>query len=618
MRQCVSCGKQNPDDQDFCSCGEYLRWEPTGYFEAVKPPEPKPQDAAPPVVKVTQGEPVAPETGNGHGNGHAPPAPPPPPPATATKTPAVAPQPSSTPVSRPVHQTLVRGAVPTPPREAEPAQQIPSTITLRLPDGDHAKGERLHQIVDPGQTSRVLAMVRNQSGVVDNYDLRIEGLPEDWYSIYPETVYLVPFGAGGTYEQEGEIHLHPPRSPEAEAREWDLKVVADSRAHRVVAAWAPLSLHVETYIELVTTLRPQRKKGRRRANFDVTVGNKGNGPVVVALDGEDPDGELTFGSNRPPQEIPRGAVVTTQMQVKPPKQIWLGRSRDHQLSVRTVAGEEAQERAAAEPLKASIIENAPPPKTKRFWQRRPPHVPGLYPPRVYKPQLYAPDVQMGPGGPQIRMPQFRAPQVSGPRMGSVNAGNMVRGKVKMPSRPGGAPAAPQAPMMPTQGIFRQKQWITWWLPLLLALLVVLLLLLYKLYATNNVVVPNVIGQKKAFDAQVVLGKSGLKLGKTAQKTDDSKPAGTVLAQTPAPKKEVAKGSTVDILIATGSGNVKVPSIVGLDPAAADHALRAKNLTLGSSSPPNADPKAKIASQVPAVGEVVKAGAAINIFFPDPN
>src|SRR3954451_18159334 len=108
MRQCVSCGKQNPDDQDFCSCGEYLRWEPTGYFEAVKPPEPKGQDAAPPVVKVTQGEPVAPESGNGHAH----PAPPPPPPATATKAPAVAPQPSSTPVSRPVHQTLVRGAVP--------------------------------------------------------------------------------------------------------------------------------------------------------------------------------------------------------------------------------------------------------------------------------------------------------------------------------------------------------------------------------------------------------------------------------------------------------------------------------------------------------------------------
>ena len=30
MRTCQSCGKQNPPDRDFCDCGEYLRWEPTG------------------------------------------------------------------------------------------------------------------------------------------------------------------------------------------------------------------------------------------------------------------------------------------------------------------------------------------------------------------------------------------------------------------------------------------------------------------------------------------------------------------------------------------------------------------------------------------------------------
>src|SRR3954470_5389259 len=352
MRQCQSCGKQNPDDQDFCSCGEYLRWEPTGYYEAIKPPEPAEDEPAvmspPPVlpaVKVTPAEPVKPENGNGHA------APPP----TAEKLPAVAPAP---PVARPVHQTLVRGAVPA-PRQAEPAQQVPATITLRLPDGDYAKGEALHQAVEPGQRERVLALVRNQSGIVDNYDLRVEGMPDDWWSIFPGTVYLVPFGAGGTYEQEVEIHLHPPRGPESEAREWELKVVADSKAHRVVAAWAPLALHIQPYVETTTTLRPQRKKGRRRANFDVTVGNRANAPVIIALDGEDPDGELRFGFNRPPQEIPPGGVVTTQMQVRPPKQIGIGRSRDRQLSVDTVTGEEAAERAAAEPLAAGILEEGP-------------------------------------------------------------------------------------------------------------------------------------------------------------------------------------------------------------------------------------------------------------------
>ena len=64
------------------------------------------------------------------------------------------------------------------------------------------------------------------SGIVDNYDLRIDGMPDDWWSIFPGTVYLVPFGSGGTYEQEVEVHLHPPKSPDAEAKVWELRVVA--------------------------------------------------------------------------------------------------------------------------------------------------------------------------------------------------------------------------------------------------------------------------------------------------------------------------------------------------------------------------------------------------------
>ena len=37
MRVCASCGRENPDDADFCVCGEYLRWEPTNHVRAVSP-----------------------------------------------------------------------------------------------------------------------------------------------------------------------------------------------------------------------------------------------------------------------------------------------------------------------------------------------------------------------------------------------------------------------------------------------------------------------------------------------------------------------------------------------------------------------------------------------------
>ena len=37
MRICQSCGRENPDDRDFCECGEYLRWDPTGIVQAITP-----------------------------------------------------------------------------------------------------------------------------------------------------------------------------------------------------------------------------------------------------------------------------------------------------------------------------------------------------------------------------------------------------------------------------------------------------------------------------------------------------------------------------------------------------------------------------------------------------
>ena len=51
MTTCQSCGRQNPPDRDFCECGEYLRWEPTGFVQAVTPEMAQAaQDAAPPAA----------------------------------------------------------------------------------------------------------------------------------------------------------------------------------------------------------------------------------------------------------------------------------------------------------------------------------------------------------------------------------------------------------------------------------------------------------------------------------------------------------------------------------------------------------------------------------------
>ena len=110
-----------------------------------------------------------------------------------------------------------------------PAARV--SIALSVPDADVSAADGpIALAVDPGGRVVLRALIRNQSEIVDNYDLELRGIPDGWWSIMPGVVYLVPFGSSGSYEQTVEVHLHPPRAPEAEARLWELHVVAVSRA----------------------------------------------------------------------------------------------------------------------------------------------------------------------------------------------------------------------------------------------------------------------------------------------------------------------------------------------------------------------------------------------------
>ncbi len=237
------------------------------------------------------------------------------------------------------------------PRRPSPPSPIRRRSRLRLPEGDHGDlGQTLAVGVEPGGRARVVALVRNQSGIVDNYELSVLGLPSDWWSIFPNTVYLVPFGTSGTYEQEVEIHLHPPRTAEAEARIWDLEVAGESKAYQRRAATAPLKLGIQPFEEFKTKLSPERASGRKKAQYDVAIKNNANAPVTVALDAADQDNELDYKFTPPTMEIPPGQSHTSKMLVKPPRQRWIGRPEEKRIQVFTKTGEEANQAKTAEDM----------------------------------------------------------------------------------------------------------------------------------------------------------------------------------------------------------------------------------------------------------------------------
>ena len=229
-----------------------------------------------------------------------------------------------------------------------PAKVADSVIvTVRKPEDESADAPVALSLV-PGTQASLTVNVRNQSGIVDNYDLEVRGLPEDWWTLTPPTVYLVPYGApGGSYEGESTLRLHPPRSPEAEARAWPIEIVARSRARGEDAGAATATLTLEPYREIESELRPEIASGRRGAEFAIAVRNVANAPidvVVAALDNED---ACRFDFDKPQLSAAPGRRDGTPFRVQPPKQMSFGRTKERRFSVTAQARRQRRRGAPA-------------------------------------------------------------------------------------------------------------------------------------------------------------------------------------------------------------------------------------------------------------------------------
>ena len=230
-------------------------------------------------------------------------------------------------------------AVPAPPPSAvEPATAEPPTVVAAEPVLLVLDGGTPTATVAAGQRAAITGVLRNQSGIVDNYDIRVTGVPDAWTTL-PPTAYLLPIGSVDGAEQRFDIGLHPPRSSEAEARPWPLTVEAVSRASGDVVARAQATLVIEPFRELVAEARPQRRRSRRTARFDLALVNRGNAPVDMTLSAEDAEGACATRVEKPALRVAPGERGTARLRVKPRRTIWWGRPADHQVGIAINTGD---------------------------------------------------------------------------------------------------------------------------------------------------------------------------------------------------------------------------------------------------------------------------------------
>jgi beta-lactam-binding protein with PASTA domain/Tol biopolymer transport system component len=490
---------------------------------------------------------------------------------------------------------VIRTGEPLPPGvQAGPSLLTPEAvqITLTYPE---LPGNVQKLVVEAGGHANMPALVRNQSGIVDNYEVQIRGMPEEWCNVAPPSVYLVPFGApSGTYEQEVTLHFNPPRSAEAEAKVWELEIVAVSRAQGEVAGSTKASVEITPYEQLESELRPEIVTGRRRGEYALMVRNRANAPIDTMVTAVDSANALTFEFAKQRFVADPGRRDGTTFTVRARKHHWVGRSMDRrfEISAHGVAGIDA---ASTRPITGTF--------------RQKPWIPYWVP--IVVPAIIAAAALLYTLIPH----KTTVPNLHGLTADAANIA-LKKANLKPPTQVTQVPSKtvaylhivrqnPSYHIGPVkQGNYKQNKVktgtsVTYWLA--------------------EPRVPNLVGatpdqaQKVLPNQKLVLGKAKTALARGKTKI------GTIISQSPPARTPVAEGTTITVVVAVGSGLRTVPNVVGQGIGQASAVIKGAGLTpVLNPLPPNVDPTtAKISLQVPSALTREKAGSAVTIYVNPP-
>jgi serine/threonine-protein kinase len=140
--------------------------------------------------------------------------------------------------------------------------------------------------------------------------------------------------------------------------------------------------------------------------------------------------------------------------------------------------------------------------------------------------------------------------------------------------------------------------------------------LYVSKGITKVTVPDVTGSDVSAARSEITG-AGLKVGSVSEDDGSSgQSAGTVVAQDPDGGASVAKGTSVNLVIAA-EGGASVPDVTGSDQATARSKLESLGFNVTSSGAESTQPEGTVIDQEPSAGSSVSAGSTVTIIVAYP-
>lgn len=179
---------------------------------------------------------------------------------------------------------------------SEPAQARPAPVATRaastgpaITPPDVTLSPRANFHFGQGAVSaQAMLTVHNRNNVAERLIVRLEGLPEDWYSLSSSEVRLDP-GAS----TQVPLRLTPRTGPGFPAGDYEFRVRVGPANLPEVYGEAVGYISISGVSTFTASLAPAQAEGRKRT-FKLTVSNTGDVPLSIAFEAADPEGRCKF------------------------------------------------------------------------------------------------------------------------------------------------------------------------------------------------------------------------------------------------------------------------------------------------------------------------------------
>lgn len=199
-----------------------------------------------------------------------------------------------------------------------------------------------------GQPFTVTATIHNTSDIVDAYDLRLEGIPNDWYTLSEVSVRLFPDAV-----QDIIITLQPQRREDVVAGDYPATFTATSQANPAESAAETFSLTIRPTGSFDLQLTEIGTTGRQ-AQYRLNIASLSDGALSLTLRASDPAAALLVQLPQEPLVLEPYRVRDLPFMVKPKKGRLVGEPERHTFVVEAAPELEDAEEAVRQTQQVQV------------------------------------------------------------------------------------------------------------------------------------------------------------------------------------------------------------------------------------------------------------------------